>query len=601
LKTVIVAVLSFRTLAFGQPSIPIFIGPTINIFPPAVDAAGRTIALGSTVTPQGNVQDKSDLYVGSAMLVPGVTSVGLTSDGSRAVFTDFVTGGEGVGIVDTSTGAMRRLNVDTQGCIRPLLLCISCFYACVRTPHATQDGSKVLYGVQRTQPFFVVNADGTGLKQLPVYSGALAPSPQRVISANGLVVFTSAAPFGPTFAASATDVYVMNLDGTNIRNLTKFGINASIFSSNATISADGNTIVFESNYGGSETQIWAVQSDGSSLRQLTTGPGAAASPSLSADGKTGVFVQSGQIKILEPFPGPAAHAPPAAIASFHYSVAQSPVISGDGSRVAFLLGPANSQAGAVYQVNTDGTGMHAVYAPRAINPRGVVGAAGQRLAPSPGGLVSVYGINFAGDSTTSAGAFPLPTTLAGASVLANGARLPMVNVSPWQITTQLPQDTPTQDANFQVAFADGTITPAEMAGVVAVAPDLFVNQIQRGQVTQFQAAAFHAGTAIPADDDHPAQAGEMLEMYGTGLGATDPAVPGGDASPANPVAQARLTPAVLIGNVPAPVLWAGLTPGLAGVYQVDVVVPGGLKPGRYAVTLKSGSANSSGFGTIAIQ
>jgi len=559
------------------------------------------MAFGSTVTWQGNVQNTIDLYAGSARLVSNVTSVGLTSDGARAVFTDMVSGGEGVGMVDTSTGAMRRLNIDTQGCIRPLALCISCSFACVRTPHATQDGSQVLYSVLRTQPFFVVNGDGTGLKQLPVYSGALAPSPQRAISSNGLVAFTSAAPFGPTFVASATDVYVMNLDGTNIRNLTKFGANASIFSSNATISADGNTIVFESNFGGNEGQIWAVQPDGGGLRQLTTGPGAATSPSLSADGKTGVFVQSGQIKILEPFPSPWVQAPQTAIASFHYSVAQSPAISDDGLRVVFLLGPATFSAGAVYQVNTDGTGLHAVFAPRAINPRGVVSAAGQGLPPSPGGLVSVYGINFAGDSTTSAGAFPLPRTLAGASVLANGTRLPMVNVAPWQITGQLPQEMAAQDTNFQVAFADGTVTPVEMAGVAAVAPDVFVNQVQSQWFTQFQAAAFHAGTATPADDDHPAEAGEVLEMYGTGLGATDPAVSGGEASPANPVARAVVTPVVTIGNVPATVLWAGLTPGLAGVYQVDIVVPGGLKPGRYAVTLKSGSGNAGGAGTVAVR
>ena len=45
---------------------------------------------------------------------------------------------------------------DTQGCIRPLALCISCFFACVATPHATADGSKVLFAVWRTQPFFLV-------------------------------------------------------------------------------------------------------------------------------------------------------------------------------------------------------------------------------------------------------------------------------------------------------------------------------------------------------------------------------------------------------------------------------------------------------------
>jgi hypothetical protein len=276
MRTFIVAVFPFLALAwlpvYAQPGIPVFLGPTINFLPPALDATGRTLAFGSTVTPLGSVQNTIDLYVGSAKVASNVTSVGITRDGSHAVFADMVSGGEGVGIVDVAGSTVLRLNVDTQGCIRPLALCINCFFACVVNPHATVDGSKVLYAVRRNQPFFVVNSDGTGLTKLPVYSGALTSSPQRVISSNSRIVFTSSAPFGPTFAASATDVYTMNLDGTDIRNLTNLGNDSAIFSSNATISADGATIVFETNYAGAgyavaqETQIWAVQSDGSGSR-----------------------------------------------------------------------------------------------------------------------------------------------------------------------------------------------------------------------------------------------------------------------------------------------------------------------------------------------
>ena len=611
MRTFIVAVFPFLALVlfpvFAQPEIPVFLGPTINFLPPALDATGRMIAFGSTVTPLGRVQSTIDLYVGSGKMASNITSVGITRDGSHAIFADMVSDGEGVGIVDIARGTVLRLHVDTQGCIRPLALCISCFFACVVNPHATMDGSRVLYAVRRSQPFFVINSDGTGLTQLPVYSGALAPSPQRVISANGRIVFTSSAPFGPTFAPSATDVYIMNLDGTEIRNLTNFGNDSAVVSSNATISADGATIVFETNYAGAgsaaaqETQIWAVQSDRSGLRQLTYGPGAATSPSISADGKTGVFLQANLINILEPFVDIQPHGLRFSIAVFRYSVPQSPVISEDGTRVAFLIGPTSSSAGAVYEVNANGSDVHAAYAPRAISPRGVVSAAGFGVPPSQGGLVSVYGINFGGDSIMSAGAFPLPLALGGAAVLVNGTQLPMLGVSPWQITAQLPQETPTQSSNFQVSFADGVITPPEVGGIVTAAPALFVSQIQRGGTTIYQAAAFHAGTAIPADDDHPAQAGEVLEMYGTGIGATDPAVPAGQPAPANPLARTTLQPVVRIGDIEARVLFAGLTPGLAGVGQVNIVVPSGLKTGRYLVALESGNANPGPLGTIAVQ
>lgn len=587
---------------FSQVASPIYPGPVINFLPPALDAKGDKLAIGSTVTQNGTVKDTNDLYVGAVALVPNVTSVGLTSDGSRAVFTDRSGGDEGVGTVDTSTGTLLRLNVDTQGCVRPLALCVNCFFACVRTPHPTADGSRVLFAVQQNQPFSIVNADGTNLVKLPVYSGALAPAPQRVISTNGQVVFTSSAPFGPTFAAAPTDVYLMNLDGSNIRNLTKFGNNSAIFAANATLSADGKTVVFESNYAGAatppakDTQLWSVQGDGSGLRQLTSGPDAAASPSISADGQAIVFLQSGQLSVLRP---PAA---PVSITSFRYSTPQAPVISDDGSKIAFLLGPKDSaSAGAVYEIASDGTNLQAVYAPRAISPKGVVSAAGQGLAPSPGGIVTAYGINFTSDIFQSAGEFPLSHVLSGASLLLAGTELPMLSVSPWQINAQLPQQTPLQKADFQASFTDGTVTPPEPADIVAAAPDLFVTAIGSGGKTVLQAAAFHAGSAILADDDRPAQAGELLELYGTGLGATDPLVPAGQASPGDPAATATLTPVVLVGDVQAEVKFAGLTPGLAGVYQVNILLPAGLTSGRYPITLKGADGSQGGLGSLAVQ
>src|SRR5450432_3545154 len=189
MKTFVIAVLFLALASFGQAG-PVFV--VINFLPPALDADGHTIAFGSTVSPDGTVENNNDLYVGVSKLVENVTSVGLTSDGSRAVFTDVVAGGEAVATVDTTTGVVKQLNVDTEGCVRTELVCKACFFSCVVTPHATVDGARILYAVRRNQPFYVVNSDGTGLVHLPTYSGTLAPAPQRVISAKGRVAFTSA-------------------------------------------------------------------------------------------------------------------------------------------------------------------------------------------------------------------------------------------------------------------------------------------------------------------------------------------------------------------------------------------------------------------------
>ena len=111
----------------------------------------------------------------------------------------------------------------------------------------------------------------------------------------------------------------------------------------------------------------------------------------------------------------------------------------------------------------------------------------------------------------------------------------------------------------------------------------------------------HAGTSILADDAHPAKAGEILEMYGTGLGATDPPIPAGQPAPANPLSKARVTPLISINNADAKVLFAGLAPGFAGVYQVNFVVPVGVKAGHNTLTVRNPERNIGGSGTITIQ
>jgi len=65
----------------------------------------------------------------------------------------------------------------------------------------------------------------------------------------------------------------------------------------------------------------------------------------------------------------------------------------------------------------------------------------------------------------------------------------------------------------------------------------------------------------------------VVVIYCTGLGEVTPAVVTGSPAPAAPPAQTVNQVKVTIGGLPAGVQFAGLTPGLVGVYQVNVVVP----------------------------
>lgn len=593
----VVAVFALCVPLVAQPDLPVRIGPVIAFTDPASDASGKTIVFGSTVSPAGVITATIDLYAvvngGAAqnvsnlpksLSISGISTPAISTDGSTAVYTDVVDGGEGVELADLRTGSVRRLALDTKGCIRPLAVCSLCFYTCLTSPHLSPDKSKVLYAVKRNRPFYTVNTDGSGLNQLAVTAGTLAPSPQRVISDSGQVVYTSG------------NVYLMNLDGSNIRNLTSYPDNPPSPASNATISVDGRIIVFESNANLStnssigSTQIWTVRSDGTDMRQLTFGQDAGDRPSLSADGSTVAFLRAGQIYVLRTN-GKSLDAPATALRS---SAPQSPVISDDGRRIVFLVGPNASQAGAVYQVDADGNNLHPVYAPRAIGPGGVASAASGAVPPAAGSLISIYGLNFVVvDTLSSAAAFPLPKTLADLSVAANGITIPLVTVSPWQINAELPQDMRALPTMFQISFSDGSTTQQVTTSVAKTAPAMFTSPTG-------QAAAFHAGTNTLADTNHPASAGETLEMYGVGLGPTDPAVEAGVPSPSSPMAQAVQKPEVLIGNQPAIVMFAGLTPGLAGVYQVNAIIPE-LKPGRYPVYWRSADLTVSATGFIEVK
>ena len=67
----------------------------------------------------------------------------------------------------------------------------------------------------------------------------------------------------------------------------------------------------------------------------------------------------------------------------------------------------------------------------------------------------------------------------------------------------------------------------------------------------------------------PPRPGDVVLLYGTGFGPTDPACPTGElvAAPA----RLKSPVAIRIGGVDATVVWAGLS--MAGLYQFNVRIP----------------------------
>jgi Tol biopolymer transport system component len=87
--------------------------------------------------------------------------------------------------------------------------------------------------------------------------------------------------FGATDESGQT-IWTMNSDGSDPHPLTSTGH----VDEQASVTADGKTIVFESNRSGSQ-EIWRIESDGSGLRQLTSG--VSTEPDVSPDGRWIVY------------------------------------------------------------------------------------------------------------------------------------------------------------------------------------------------------------------------------------------------------------------------------------------------------------------------
>ncbi|OFW40021.1 MAG: hypothetical protein A3J28_05350 [Acidobacteria bacterium RIFCSPLOWO2_12_FULL_60_22] len=600
---------------------PIFLGQTSTMIPPALDGGGRSVVFGSAITADGASLPTMDIYVvssegsglrrltrltGTNRPPQGALSVSLSSDGRWAAFTALGTAerGEEVHLLDVAGAVDRTLAVDTQGCIQPLLAidCPACFFSCVQTPHVTGDGSAVFYAVRRQRPFYVARNDGAPPRNLPIFFGILASAPQRILSRNGQVVFTSNAPFGPTFAAAPTDVYLTNLDGTDVRQVTKFA-DSNIFARDATISTDGSTIAFLANLDAAAgratntTQLFTIRADGTQLRQIASGENTLASPSINGDGSRVAFILGRDVS-LAASDGTGVQR----LTRLQFSVAGNSVLSENGRRVAVTLGPTSdslrgSSIGAIYTVNSDGSSLAAAYAPRSLNQNGITGAAMPFGVVAAGSLASAFGLNFTRDTFAYATNLPLPESLSGVSLTMNGIPLPLLSVGPWQINAQIPPDANEAPAAFEVRFQDGARTAPIAQEIKAFGPAIFLLPspgFNRG-------AVFHAGTATPVDPEHPAQAGEILEIYASGLGPTSPFVPPGTPAPASPPAVTQARPQATIGRLPARVLFSGLAPGFVGLYQVNMEVPAGAPPGNAVPLVLSIAGMNSNPVSIAVR
>jgi len=238
-----------------------------------------------------------------------------------------------------------------------------------------------------------------------------------------------------------------------------------------------------------------------------------------------------------------------------------------------------------------------------IQANGVVNAAGSGHSAiiAPGSLISIFGSGLAGGLST-ANSIPISTTLGDVdSVTINGTALPLVFVSDSQINAQVPWSMGPGQANVVLNRA-GTASAPMAVQVNPFAPALFGLNLGTLQAiaTNADGSLTAPANGIPGIASHPATAGDTIVLYATGLGPVSPTVTDG-ANSMDTTRTTTTTPAVLIGGAQASVSSSVLSPQFVGVYQLNVVVPGGVTGNGVAVQIQIGGANSVDPVTIALQ
>jgi uncharacterized protein (TIGR03437 family) len=209
---------------------------------------------------------------------------------------------------------------------------------------------------------------------------------------------------------------------------------------------------------------------------------------------------------------------------------------------------------------------------------------GQAVA---GGLIaSLFGENLA-TSLQVAGGPPYPTSLGNISLTVAGYPAPLFAVSPTQIDFQVPWEAMGQNQTTIQLTVAGVATSAAL-NLAPFAPGLFSTNSQgtgQGAVLIASAGAALAAPAGAFPGSRPALPGEYLEIYATGLGPVGYGPATGQAAASVPPATTLATPEVTLGGVAAKLVFSGLAPGFAGLYQANIQVPANAPSGD-AVDLK---------------
>jgi uncharacterized protein (TIGR03437 family) len=184
-----------------------------------------------------------------------------------------------------------------------------------------------------------------------------------------------------------------------------------------------------------------------------------------------------------------------------------------------------------------------------------------------------------------ASALPLPISLAGFSARLNGVSLPVLRGSPGAVEVQIPWEIPLGSYPFEFETDAGSFweqAPTTLRVVEAIPRAVLAGPYPPVSALSFPfvlALSVHGDWSALISRNNPARSGEVIHLYATGLGPVDAPVRAGEPTPEEPLP--RLSRPLPCGyyntegtTLPLPpALYAGLAPGLVGIYQVTFQIP----------------------------
>jgi uncharacterized protein (TIGR03437 family) len=204
------------------------------------------------------------------------------------------------------------------------------------------------------------------------------------------------------------------------------------------------------------------------------------------------------------------------------------------------------QAGEVYIASQAGNVYLLASGTPEVAANGVVNAASFGPGLVPGSLATIFGNGLTSfNGIVKATEFPLPATLSGTSVTVNDTEVPILAVA--QLDGQ-------EQINFQV--------PLELVGASQASLTVTANGQKSAPVDITLSSAQPEIFAVTRSAD-------AITIWATGLGAVSDAPGTGQSAPSEPLSKTIAETQVSVGGTDVRVLYSGLAPGFAGLYQVN--------------------------------